>query len=150
MGLHVLLKRICFLFNQMIFSGLILGLLFCHVNLLLVQHLVHHMHVPLLSLLLLYVTIKTSLIVLYIVVLSVWVVTMLIKLWNLHTLLLVRLIMLQIPVNHLKSDFHLPKKISFICFNKSSLKMMKMLSISSWKIFSFSRYLNFCLDILDL
>ena len=34
----LLLKRICFLFNQMIFSGLILRLLFCHVNLLFVPH----------------------------------------------------------------------------------------------------------------
>ena len=40
-SLYVLLKCICLLLNQMIFSGLILGLLFCHVNFLFVQHLVH-------------------------------------------------------------------------------------------------------------
>ena len=59
--LYVLLKGICFLFNQIMFLSLILGLLFCHVNHLFVQHLFHRMHVRLLSLLLLYlqVTVKT-------------------------------------------------------------------------------------------
>ena len=32
---------------------------------------------------------------------------------------------------HLNSDFHLPKKIIFICFNESPLEMMKTLFISS-------------------
>ena len=45
----------------------------------------------------------TSVIVPYVVVLSVRVVVMLIELVNLHTLLLVRLIVLQISVNHLNS-----------------------------------------------
>ena len=90
MCLSVLLKRICFFLNQMIFSGLILGLLFCHVNLLFLQHLVHPMLVFLLFLLLLYVTIKTSLIVLYVVALSVRVIVMLIELVNLYILFLVK------------------------------------------------------------
>ena len=102
MSLYVLLKRIYFLFNQMIFSSLILVLLFCHVNLLFVQHLVHHRHVRLLYLLLLYVTVKTSVIVLYVVFLSVRVAAILIELVNLHTLLLVLLIVLQILVNSFK------------------------------------------------
>ena len=72
-NVFVLLKRICFRFNQ-IFSGLILGHLFCHVNLLFVQHLVHRMYIRLLSLLSLYVTVKTSVIVLKVVILSVRVV----------------------------------------------------------------------------
>ena len=91
---YVILKRICFLLNLMMFSGLILGLLFCHVNLLFVQHLVQRMLAFLLSLLLLYVTIKSSIIVLYVVILSVRVVVMLIELLNLYTLLLVHLIVL--------------------------------------------------------
>ena len=70
----VLLKRICFRFNQMVFSGLILGHLFYHVNLLFVQHLVYRMYIRLLSLLSLYVTVKTSAIVLKVVILSVRVV----------------------------------------------------------------------------
>ena len=77
------------------------GLLFFHVNLLFVQHLFQHMLVFLLSLLLLYVTVKTSLIVLYVVIPSVRVVVMLIELVNLITLLLVHLIALQISVNSL-------------------------------------------------
>ena len=44
----------------------------------------------------------------------------------------------------LMSDSHLPKNC-FICFNESPLKMMKIIFISSWKLFSLSRYLNFCL-----
>ena len=79
------------------------GLLFFHVNLLFVQHLFQHMLVFLLSLLLLYVTVKTSLIVLYVVILSVRVVVMLIELVNLITLLLVHLIALQISVSLLNS-----------------------------------------------
>ena len=59
----VLVEHIYFFFNQ-IFSNLILGLLFCHVNHLCVQHLVHHMHVHLLTLLLLYVT-KNHLLLFY-------------------------------------------------------------------------------------
>ena len=62
-NMFALPKRVCFLFNQMIFS--ILGLLFCRVNHLFVQHLVHRMHVCLLSLLSLYVTVKISVIVVY-------------------------------------------------------------------------------------
>ena len=58
----------------MVFSGLILGHLFCHVNLLFVQHLVHRMYIRLLSLLSLYVTVKTSAIVPKVVILSVRVV----------------------------------------------------------------------------
>ena len=48
MWLYVLLKHICFLFNRIIFSCLILVLLFCHVHLLFAQYLVHHMLVLLL------------------------------------------------------------------------------------------------------
>ena len=81
----------------------IASLLFYHINLLLVQHLVHHMHVHLLSLLLLYVTVKISVIVLYIVILPVRVVVMLIELVNLRTLFLIHLMMLQISVNLLNS-----------------------------------------------
>ena len=44
----------------------------------------------------------------------------------------------------LKPGSDLPKKI--ICFNDSPPKWWKMLFISSWKLFSFSRYLSFCLD----
>ena len=40
------------------------------------------------------------------------------------------------------------KKICFICFNESPLKSLKMHFISSLKLFSFSRYLNFCPDFL--
>ena len=40
------------------------------------------------------------------------------------------------------------KKICFICFNESPLKSWKMHFISSLKLFSFSRYLNFCPDFL--
>ena len=88
-------KHICFLLNQMIFSGLILGLLLCHANLLFVQHLVHRMLDFLQFLLLLYVTVKTSVIVLYVVIPSVRVVVMLIE--------LVHLIVLQISVSLLNS-----------------------------------------------
>ena len=77
--LYVLLKHIRFFFNQMIFLVLILRLLFFDVNFLFVQNLVHRMHVRLLSLLLLYVTVKTSLIVLYAVILSIRVVLILIE-----------------------------------------------------------------------
>ena len=51
----------------------------------------------------LYVTVKTSVIVLYVAVLSVRVLVMLIELANQYTLLLVPLIVLQISVNHLNS-----------------------------------------------
>ena len=76
---------------------------FCHVNLLFVQHLVHRMHVRLMSLLMFYVTVKTSVIVLYVAILSVRVVIMLIDLVKLHTLLLVHVIVLEISVNLLNS-----------------------------------------------
>ena len=66
--MYVLLKCICFLLIQTIFSGLILGLLFCHENLVFVQCLVHCILISLLSLLLLYVTVKTSVIILYVVI----------------------------------------------------------------------------------
>ena len=36
------------------------------------------------------------------------------------------------------------QKICFVCFNESSLKLIK----NSWKLFLFSRNLNFCLDFL--
>ena len=40
------------------------------------------------------------------------------------------------------------KKIYFICFNESPLKIIEILFISSQKLFSFSRYVNFCLEFL--
>ena len=43
-----------------------------------------------------------------------------------------------------KSDFHLSKKL--ILFTESPLKMMKNAFYLPLKTFSFSRYLNFCLD----
>ena len=91
--LYVLLRHIYFLFNQ-IFRSLILGLLFCHVNHLFVQYLINCMHVHLLSLLLLYLLVKISVIILYVVILSVQVEVMSEVLVNLHTLLLVNLIVL--------------------------------------------------------
>ena len=48
----------------------------------------------------------------------------------------------------LKSDSHLPKKILFICFNERPSKMIKNAFYFILKVFSFSRYLHFCLDIL--
>ena len=101
--LYVLLKRICLILNQMIFSGLILGLAFCHVNLLFVQHLFHRMLIFLLSLLLLDVTRKTSVIILYVTILSVRVAVMLIELINMYILFLVHLIVLKISVSLLRS-----------------------------------------------
>ena len=40
------------------------------------------------------------------------------------------------------------KKFRFICFNESPLKMMKNAFYFILKLFFFSKYLNFCLDIL--
>ena len=62
-----------------------------NVKLLFEQHLVHRMLVFLMSLLLLYVTVKTSVIVPYVVILSVRVVIILLELVNLYILLLVHL-----------------------------------------------------------
>lgn len=101
--LYILLKCTCFFFSQISFSILILGFLFCHVDDLFVQHLAHHVHVCLLSLLLLYITVKTFVIVLYIVILSVQVVVMFKVLVNLHSLLLVYLLVLQMSLNLLNS-----------------------------------------------
>ena len=47
----------------------------------------------------------------------------------------------------LKSDSHLPKKY-FNCFNESPLKIMENAFYFILKLFSFSRYFNFCLDFL--
>ena len=48
-----------------------------------------------------------------------------------------------------KSGSHLPKKVNcFLCFNKSSFKMMNNFFISSF-IFSFSRYLKFFKKLLN-
>ena len=66
---------------------------------------------------------------------------------------------LWITQNHLKSleitwitlkldSSHLWKKDCVICSIESPLKMMKNTLFSSWKLFSFSRYLRFCLDFL--
>ena len=42
------------------------------------------------------------------------------------------------------------KKVAFICFNESSLKMVKnSFDIISKVFFSFLRYLNICLDFFD-
>ena len=51
-------------------------------------------------------------------------------------------------IQKLKSATHLPKTI--ICFNESPLKIkiIKILFISSWKLFSFSRYWNFCFQFM--
>ena len=89
-SLYLLLKRIFFLFNQMIFSSVILGLLFCHVDHIFVQKsgpsYACSFSVPL------YVTVKTFVIILYVVIPSVLVVVKFKVLVNLHTLLLVHLI----------------------------------------------------------
>ena len=45
-------------------------------------------------------------------------------------------------------DSHLPKKIISISFNESPLKMMKNTFYFILKALSFSRYLNFGVDIL--
>ena len=74
-----------------------------NVKLLFEQHLVHRMLVFLMSLLLLYVTVKTSVIVLYVVILSVRVVIILLELVNLYILLLVHLRVLQISESLLNS-----------------------------------------------
>ena len=100
MCLYVLVNCICFLLNQMVFSGLLLGRLFCHVNLLFLHYLVHCKVHFILSLLLLYVTVKTSVIVLCVGILPIWVVVMLIEL---NTTLLVYIIVLQISVSLLNS-----------------------------------------------
>ena len=52
----------------------------------------------------------------------------------------------------LNSNFHqrTTKRICFICFNKIPLKMMKMLFVSSKKLFPFSRYLNVSLALLTM
>ena len=96
-------KVYMFLLQPDQFFILILGFLFCHVDDLFVQHLAHHVHVCLLSLLLLYITVKTFVIVLYIVILSVQVVVMFKVLVNLHSLLLVYLLVLQMSLNLLNS-----------------------------------------------
>ena len=49
---------------------------------------------------------------------------------------------------YLKPGSHFPPKICFICFIENPLKKMKIIFISSLKLFSFSRYLNFGPDIL--
>ena len=49
---------------------------------------------------------------------------------------------------YLKPGSHLPPKICFICFIENPLKKMKIIFISSLKLFFFSRYLNFGPDIL--
>ena len=48
----------------------------------------------------------------------------------------------------LKSDSHLPDKFIFICFIDSPLKMIKNTFYFILKVFPFTKYLNFCLDIL--
>ena len=52
-------------------------------------------------------------------------------------------------VTSLKSDSHIPKKKN-ICFNDSPSKMMKNAFYFILKLFTFSRYLNFCLDFLAM
>ena len=48
----------------------------------------------------------------------------------------------------LKSGSHLSKKLVLLDWLKAFYKLWKMLFISSWKLFSFSRYLSFCHDFL--
>ena len=47
----------------------------------------------------------------------------------------------------LRFDFHLPKKVYFIYFKESPLKMMKNVIHLILKALFFRRCLNFCLDI---
>ena len=47
-----------------------------------------------------------------------------------------------------KSGSHFSKKIVLFVSTKALIKIMKMLFVSLRKLFSFSRYLNFCLDLL--
>ena len=49
-----------------------------------------------------------------------------------------------------KSDSHLLKKIFFICFSDSSSTMMNNAFYFIFQLFSFSKYLNFCLDFLGM
>ena len=49
-----------------------------------------------------------------------------------------------------KSDFHLPKKVAFICFNESSLKVMKNAFYFILKPISFLRSLDFCRNFLAM
>ena len=49
---------------------------------------------------------------------------------------------------HLNSDFHLPKKIIFICFNESPLEMMKNAFYFILKALFDLDIFNFCLDFL--
>ena len=52
--------------------------------------------------------------------------------------------------NTLKSGSHLPKKAFLFASVIALQKWWKMLFISSQKLVSFSRYLNFCLDFLAM
>ena len=49
---------------------------------------------------------------------------------------------------NLKSDSHLPRLILFICFNDSSLKMMKNVFYFIFKALFVLKIFNFCLDFL--